>query len=348
VNGPESVPSVEVDLLNPEPGGTPESVQPVRKPRTRKRKEPEPGGPRQPAPALPAEVQDEFQNLARDLHQFRDQLRAFQEEFQGARSELEEIRTRAQTARQEVEAAENTVRELRQTAQTAREDLEAQAQEARRSFTTFHQDQDRVSQEMNTLRAELNTLPLAIVQRDLADARKELEELANRSLVVQQELTGIEEAISSFRQTLQATTEELGAQADQSRATLQALQQDGATATARMAEIESGLLAIQEEFLQTEGAVRELHQRLKEHKVQLGITVNPEAVVVAVLPETPAAKAGLRPGDVVLGVNNVPVKSSEDLLSALHQAEPGQEVQLTVGRGADKEEVKIQLAESPS
>jgi hypothetical protein len=80
-------------------------------------------------------------------------------------------------------------------------------------------------------------------------------------------------------------------------------------------------------------------------KVALGVTVDPDAKVVDVLPGTPAEKAGLKPGDLVLGVDGTPVASSEELRSVIREAEMGREVLLTVGRGEQTEEVTAQLAQ---
>jgi hypothetical protein len=84
-----------------------------------------------------------------------------------------------------------------------------------------------------------------------------------------------------------------------------------------------------------------------EGKKQLGVTVNADAVVVEVAPATPAEKAGLQQGDVVLSVDGKPVATGEDLRTAIEKAEPGQEVSLTVARGPETEEVKAQLPEPP-
>jgi S1-C subfamily serine protease len=84
-----------------------------------------------------------------------------------------------------------------------------------------------------------------------------------------------------------------------------------------------------------------------EGKKQLGVTVNPLGVVVEVLPDTPAEKAGLHPGDVVLDVDGKPITSSADLREAVREASRD-EVCLTVARGAEKEEVTAHLAEGPT
>jgi S1-C subfamily serine protease len=84
-----------------------------------------------------------------------------------------------------------------------------------------------------------------------------------------------------------------------------------------------------------------------EAKPQLGITVDPAAVVVEVLPATPAARAGLQPGDVVIGVDNHTVSSSKTLRDALERTEKSDEILLTVAHGGETEKVRATMAEHP-
>jgi S1-C subfamily serine protease len=62
----------------------------------------------------------------------------------------------------------------------------------------------------------------------------------------------------------------------------------------------------------------------------LGLTPNQGAVVVEVAPDSPAAKVGLKRGDVVVAVNRRKVNSTRELIAALKA--PGRVV-LSVVRG---------------
>lgn len=57
------------------------------------------------------------------------------------------------------------------------------------------------------------------------------------------------------------------------------------------------------------------------------------AFVQFVFPDSPAEKAGLQPGDVVLEYNGKPVKSAESLGKAIEDTPPGTEFTLVVARG---------------
>jgi serine protease Do len=65
---------------------------------------------------------------------------------------------------------------------------------------------------------------------------------------------------------------------------------------------------------------------------KLGVTVRPgDDGLVVEQAEGPAAKAGLRPGDVIVGVNGTPVRSADELKSAVDAA--GKSVAILVQRG---------------
>jgi len=62
------------------------------------------------------------------------------------------------------------------------------------------------------------------------------------------------------------------------------------------------------------------------------------ALIAEVVPGGPAATAGLRAGDVVVGVDGEPVGSPEDVLTAIRRRDPGDEMELTVRRnGAERD-----------
>jgi S1-C subfamily serine protease len=55
----------------------------------------------------------------------------------------------------------------------------------------------------------------------------------------------------------------------------------------------------------------------------------------------PAARAGLRPGDVVTGFAGQPVTTVEEFLGELRRVEPGQTIQLTLVRNAAEQTVEV-------
>jgi S1-C subfamily serine protease len=77
-------------------------------------------------------------------------------------------------------------------------------------------------------------------------------------------------------------------------------------------------------------------------KNRLGVTVGPGVVVAEVLPDTPAAAAGLAPGDVIDDLNGTPVQSGEELRDAVHRLKDDAVV-LRVTRAGEVREVRAKL-----
>lgn len=71
------------------------------------------------------------------------------------------------------------------------------------------------------------------------------------------------------------------------------------------------------------------------------------AKVESVASGTPAAEAGLRAGDVVVGINAKAVGGAESLTGFVRQFGAGDEVTLTVVRGGEAMDVNVTLAERP-
>ncbi len=80
----------------------------------------------------------------------------------------------------------------------------------------------------------------------------------------------------------------------------------------------------------------------------------PGVLIVDIARGSGSERAGLRPtseskdgniilGDNIISINNFPVKTPDDLLSALEYFEPGQQVTVTIDRGGQKQQVKVIL-----
>jgi S1-C subfamily serine protease len=79
----------------------------------------------------------------------------------------------------------------------------------------------------------------------------------------------------------------------------------------------------------------------------LHVPVQAGVVVLSVDPRGPAAKAGVRPGDVIVELDGTPVKTAEDVLVLVAKNKPGDTVRLTLQRGPSRVQVSVVLTNRP-
>ena len=100
----------------------------------------------------------------------------------------------------------------------------------------------------------------------------------------------------------------------------------------RFGEVRRGRLGVEIEDLTLEAATR-----LKTPTVEGAILANVQA-------DSPADKAGLRRGDVVLAANGRPVKNGHDLRNQLGLTAIGEDIELTVYRNGQQLSIKTKIA----
>ncbi len=71
------------------------------------------------------------------------------------------------------------------------------------------------------------------------------------------------------------------------------------------------------------------------------------ALVSDVLPDSPAFRAGLQRGDVIVAMDNQPLKNHQDLSFAVRKRLAGDEVTLAVMRRGERRELRVRLGELP-
>ncbi len=69
------------------------------------------------------------------------------------------------------------------------------------------------------------------------------------------------------------------------------------------------------------------------------------ALVIRVIPDTPAAESGLRRGDVIVKVDDQPVVSADTLQTQVDHSRVGQTLKLTVKRGNQTQQIRVSTAE---
>ena len=70
-------------------------------------------------------------------------------------------------------------------------------------------------------------------------------------------------------------------------------------------------------------------------------------LVVAVTPGGPAARSGLKPGDMITSINGQPVHRLRDVIRVLERTAVGREIRVGVVRGSETLQVSLRLQESP-
>lgn len=80
---------------------------------------------------------------------------------------------------------------------------------------------------------------------------------------------------------------------------------------------------------------------------QFGLNGPGGALVSEVSPDSPAAKAGIKRGDVILKLNGEPVNSANDLRLRISQTAPGTSVKLQISRDGKAQDVAVVLGELP-
>jgi serine protease Do len=78
-----------------------------------------------------------------------------------------------------------------------------------------------------------------------------------------------------------------------------------------------------------------------------GLSQGGGALVGEVTPDSPAAKAGLQKGDVILEMNGQPINDSNDLSNRVSQSAPGTDVRLKTFRDGKARDVNVKLGELP-
>jgi putative serine protease PepD len=94
----------------------------------------------------------------------------------------------------------------------------------------------------------------------------------------------------------------------------------------------------------------------KAHNAYVGVSLNPNSSGGAeisrssqgVVANGPAAKAGLKPGDLITAVNGHPINTTNQFVATIANYAPGTTVTLTVKRGGQTKTIKLTLGSQPS
>jgi hypothetical protein len=187
---------------------------------------------------------------------------------------------------------------------------------------------------------------LRTVRQEVRDAGADLAEVRERSRSVREELQEADRSVRGLQQGLEAATRTFREQWQDTRAELAALRERGEALQREYRDAVDDPPALPPEV--SSGAPSTLEPEPtpappEPHKL-LGVTVDTSATVVAVLPDTPAEKAGLQAGDVVIRVDDNVITSGTGLRDVVENTEAGKEVRVTISRGQQTRDVSVQVA----
>jgi S1-C subfamily serine protease len=80
---------------------------------------------------------------------------------------------------------------------------------------------------------------------------------------------------------------------------------------------------------------------------EFGLEASRGAVVDSVQEGTGAAEAGMRPGDIIVGIDGEPLATMSELVAEVRRRAPGDQLTLTVIRDGEELEVDVTLGERP-
>jgi S1-C subfamily serine protease len=89
----------------------------------------------------------------------------------------------------------------------------------------------------------------------------------------------------------------------------------------------------------------ELREITSELAESLALEARNGVLITGVLQDGPAARAGVRPGDVLVQVADRPVRATSDLFAAVAALAPGSTAPLVVQRGRETLRLKVQVGD---
>lgn len=82
-------------------------------------------------------------------------------------------------------------------------------------------------------------------------------------------------------------------------------------------------------------------------KERFGLSVDTGVFISELPPKGPAAKAGLKSGDVIVSFDGQDIKDFGDLRTYIDKRNIGDEAVLIIMRGTDKKSIKVKLEQMP-
>jgi serine protease Do len=91
----------------------------------------------------------------------------------------------------------------------------------------------------------------------------------------------------------------------------------------------------------------ELQQAINQSNREVQIKQDQGVVILRVVPNSPAARAGVRPGDVIVRANNTDIQNPEQIQQQVDAVGLGNQLQMTISRGGRSQQVSIKTEALP-
>ncbi|HSC72429.1 MAG TPA: PDZ domain-containing protein, partial [Candidatus Methylomirabilis sp.] len=78
-----------------------------------------------------------------------------------------------------------------------------------------------------------------------------------------------------------------------------------------------------------------------------GVNIDDGILVSQIMPKSPAEIAGLKTGDLILGVDGKPLKDPRQLQSLIAETDIGKTLEMSIVREKEKRTLKIKVGEMP-
>jgi len=205
-------------------------------------------------------------------------------------------------------------------------DITREAKEARSAVQSLRDERERIGKELAELRQQVR-----------AAQEQSLKETRDGYSKVGQELTTTAGRLGETVRHAQQEISEVVRQAREARHELDELRRRVQESWPEPASPPAE--AVREPKRRERRAARPAPPRNR-----LGVTVGHGVVVAEVLPDSPAAAAGVTRGDVIEEVNGTGVVTADQLRDAVQKVDAGEEVALQVFRAGELHEVRAKLA----